>query len=667
MFVVLLGACGRPAADPQTDAANVLNVVAHDVSPPLRELANTAPSRLAADEVPEAEPVRRIPLKHMRTLAAVDSVVQTTMGAQPIAAPTANFEGLGAGLSGFTPGGVPPDTDGDIGPNHYMEVVNTSLAVFSRTGSLLLGPADTSVLWSGFNGECAHTDDGDATLRYDHFADRWVVAQFSLGADLNGPFFQCVAVSTTPDPTGTYNRYQFKLNAMNDYPKMGLWPDAYYFTFNMFGNDFLGGKVCAMDRAKMLAGAGDATMQCFDTGADYGGLLAADVDGKTSPPPGAPNYLVALNSEADLAYWKLHVDFAAPANSMLTGPISIPVSSYAPLCGGDSCVPQPGTTVKLDSLADRAMNRFVYRRFVDHESLVLSHSVKAGTSAGIRWYELRTPSAPTVFQQGTFAPGAAYRWLPSIAMDGSGNITAIYSTSSTSLNPGIRYAGRKASDPAGTFGLGEATLVTGGGAQSGLSRWGDYASLNIDPVDDCTFWGTHEYKREGGRSNWHTRIASFTLPSCSTFSVVANDAEHVAQGRSATYTINTATLAGAAQDVQLSTSDLPPGVTASLGPATLQSGTATMVTLTADATAAVGATHYTIVAAGTASSQILDVALTVDSAPSDDAGAGSGNSNGADDGGCCRTGNGEAPLGTTLVAFAVILVVGRRRRASRLV
>src|SRR5262245_41317454 len=366
-LIVLLAACnGGKSTEPQPDAAEVLNIVAHDVSPPLRELAKL-PSRRIAGEALEAEPVRPIPLKHFKTLSGHDPVIQTEMGAAPIVATTVNFEGMGAGMPGFTPGGVPPDTDGDIGPNHYMQVVNVSLAIFSKTGTVVMPAMDTGNVWSGFNGACAQTNDGDATVRYDHIADRWVIAQFSLGPQFNGPFFQCVAVSTSPDPTGTYNRYQFSLNALNDYPKVGLWPDAYYFTFNMFGAGFEGGKVCAMDRVKMLAGDTTATMQCFDSGPNYGGLLASDVDGKTMPPAGAPNYVVALNSDTDLAYWQLHVDFTTPANSTFAGPASITVASYSPLCGGGTCVTQPTGGSTLDSLADRAMNRFVYRRFPDHE------------------------------------------------------------------------------------------------------------------------------------------------------------------------------------------------------------------------------------------------------------------------------------------------------------
>lgn len=665
LLSVLLFACSeKPTAPSATDGGELVNLTGHDISPPLRELVKLPhPDQ---PDVDEYEPARRIPHPRMRKNPAPDPVVQSAMGLAPGVATIVNFEGMGAGLTGFTSGGVPPDTDGDIGPNHYMQVVNTSLTIFSRTGTMILGPANTSSVFSGFAGACGTSNDGDATVRYDHIADRWVVAQFSIGNNANGPFYQCVAVSTSPDPTGSYARYQFSYNALNDYPKVGLWPDAYYFTFNMFTtNAFLGGKVCAMDRTKMLTGAADATMQCFDAGANYGGLLASDVDGHTLPPAGAPNYVVALDTDTTLAWWQLHVDFATPANSTFTGPTSVTVSSYAPVCGGGTCVPQPGSTTQLASLGDRAMNRFVYRRFVDHESLLLSHSVTAAAGGGVRWYELRTPSTtPTVFQQGTYAPDGAYRWVPSIAMDASGDIAAIYTVSSSTIKPSIRFAARIPTDPAGTFGTAETEIVAGTGAQTGIDRWGDYSALNIDPVDDCTFWGTHEYHGVAGGGNWRTRIASFALPNCGSFALPHADDETVSQHGSASYPIASMTTAGAAQALTLTASGLPAGVTATFAPASVMSGGTAMIMLAADETAPLGPTHYTIVATSSTSSAMIDVALTVTAPMSLDAGnnGGSGDDGGQHGGGCCETSHGGSPLGSILIAGAVLGLVVRRRR-----
>ncbi len=658
----LLCGCGDKPARTAPDGGELVTLTAHDISAPLRDMVKLP--QPAQEDLDEYEPVGQIPHPHMRSTPAPDPVVQHAMGVAPAIATTANFEGMGAGLANFTPGGVPPDTDGDIGPNHYVQVVNTSLTVFSRTGTVMLGPAKTSSVFTGFNGACGTSNDGDATIRYDHIADRWVVAQFSIGNNANGPYYQCVAVSTSPDPTGTYARYQFNYNALNDYPKVGLWPDAYYFTFNMFpSGGFAGGKVCAMDRTKMLAGAADATMQCFDAGSNYGGLLASDIDGRMMPPAGTPNYVVALDTDTTLAWWALHVDFTTPANSTFTGPSSVTVASYSPVCGGGSCITQPSGGAKLASLGDRAMNRFVYRRFADHESLLLSHSVTAGNSGGVRWYELRTPATPTVFQQGTYAPDTAYRWIPSIAMDGSGDIAVIYTVASSSINPSIRFAARSPADPAGTFGTAESPIVDGTGAQTGINRWGDYSALNIDPVDDCTFWGTHEYHGTAGQGNWRTRIASFSLPSCGSFALGNAADQTVSQHGTATYPISSMTTAGIAQTLAMSATGLPAGVTATFTPASVMSGDTAMITLTADDTAPLGLTHYTIAAVSPTNSAMVDVALTVTAALPPDAGPSGGgdDAGGGQAGGCCETSHHDSPLGSMIIA-GVVLGLGLRRR-----
>ena len=645
--IALLAAC-TTTTTVSSDDVRVARSIAHDVSRPLGELALLP--QPAPDGVGEIDPVGVIPHPNIHLVTEPDPVLQRASMVHAVPAPVVNFEAMGAGMQNFQAGGFPPDTDGDIGPNHYVQVVNTSVAVFSRTGALLMGPMNTGSVWTGFNGACAQTNDGDATVRYDRIADRWVITQFSISGSTN---YQCVAVSTSPDPTGTYARYEFAYDALNDYPKIALWPDAYYFTFNMFpSGGFAGGKVCAMDRTAMVAGAMTASMQCFDSGASYGGLLVSDLDGATPPPAGAPAYVVALDGNTDFVYWQLHVDFQTPANSMFSGPMMVTTASYNPL----QAAVQPGGA-QLDTLSDRAMNRFVYRRFADHESLLLTHSVASGNGGGIRWYELRTPAMPTVFQQGTFAPDGSTRWMPSIAMDGAGGIAAIYSLTSSSVAPSIRYTGRAATDPAGMM-QDEGSIIDGAGGQSSISRWGDYASLNIDPSDDCTFWGTTEYTKEND-GTWHTRVAAFNLPSCGTFQIGSLDDEHVAQGGTATYTVQTTTIAGATQSVQLAAMGLPAGVTATFSPATVMSGAMATITLTADASAPLGASHYTVVATGSLSSTMSDVALTVDPE-----GMGSGSGTGdAKHAGCCSTSD-SSPVAPLLLGVGVMAVVLRRRRRT---
>jgi len=304
---------------------------------------------------------------------------------------------------------------------------------------------------------------------------------------------------------------------------MGVWSDGYYITYNIFNNaqTFAGSKACAFDRTKMLAGDPTATQQCFQLSTSYGGLLPSDIDGTTPPPAGSPNYFMNFGSNS-LNLWKFHVDFATPANSTFTGPTSIPVAAFNAACsGGGACIPQPSTSNKLDSLADRLMYRLAYRNRAGVESLVVNHSVAVGTNkrnqiTSVRWYEIRNPNgAPSVFQQGTLGTGdGIHRWMGSIAMDKLGDIALGYSASSGSVKPSIRYTGRLATDALGTMQT-ENIIQAGGGSQTGtLHRWGDYSAMTVDPIDDCTFWFTTEYLKANGSFNWSTRIASFKFSGC---------------------------------------------------------------------------------------------------------------------------------------------------------
>ena len=499
---------GGAYAQDQPSKMLVIRELKHDVSQPLR---NMQPTGAAA----AATALRVHPVLPTGTVAAPaetsDPALQTVTLPTVSATLGLNFEGLGQGQYGFGVTSAPPDTNGAVGATQYVQWVNTSFAVFDKnTGSLLMGPVPGNSLWSGFGGGCQNNNDGDPIAQYDKIANRWVLTQFSVSTT---PFLQCVAVSTTSDATGTYNRYAFQLPAFNDYPKMGVWPDAYYFSFNMFnasGTSFLGADACAMNRAAMLAGT-TAAMVCFQQGSSVGSLLPSDMDGTLQPIAGEPDFFVNFGTNS-LNLWKFHVDFTTPANSTFTGPTTLSVSSFTPLCNGGTCVPQPGTTTQLDSLADRLMYRFAWRKFPDgHESLVVTHSI----SSGIRWYEIQNPNVtPTVFQQGTYAPSAGTRWMGSIAMDQAGDIALGYSVSSSTIHPSVFFTGRVPSDASGTM-ESETAIVNGTGEQNaGLTRWGDYSAMTVDPVDDCTFWYTQEYMKTVGSFNWNTRIASFKFPGC---------------------------------------------------------------------------------------------------------------------------------------------------------
>jgi hypothetical protein len=444
-----------------------------------------------------------------------DPVVQRYFGALAMPTPILTFEGISVTTSACQC--APPDTNGDVGPNHYVQVVNAAYQVFNKSGTSIQAARNINTIFTGFGGPCEARNDGDPIVLYDSMADRWFINQFTFAP----PYYQCTAISTTPDPTGSYYRYAFLMSATDvyDYQKYGVWPDGYYMTANVFANaqTYLKPSAIAFDRDKMLQGQA-ATFQEFNPGNFYGMLLPSDMDGATPPPPGSPNYFATVSgSNNRLRLWKFHVDWGNPAMSSFTGPSNLITAPYDPnLCGGGPCVPQQGTTNKLDTLGDHTMFRLAYRNFGTHESLVTNHTVDVGGDhAGIRWYEVRSPNAsPFIYQQGTYAPDTTHRWMGSAAQDRDGNLAIGYSASKLTMFPAIRYAGRLASDPLGVLAQGEATLFAGTGSQTGTARWGDYSAMIVDPTDDCTFYYTTEYFAPSGPYNWRTRVGKFMFPGC---------------------------------------------------------------------------------------------------------------------------------------------------------
>ncbi len=424
---------------------------------------------------------------------------------------------------GFT-GVNPPDTVGEVGLSHYIQMINGGGgALFTihdkSTGAVVAGPTPLDSLGAGF---CANGL-GDPIALYDRLADRWLLSEFSSSGNR-----LCVYISQGPNPvTDGWFNYDFQAPSFPDYPKYGVWPDAYY-----VGTNETSTALYALDRAAMLVGQ-PATFQRL-TVPDLGGfgfqmVTPSDLDGAAPPPPGSPNYFMrhrddeSHNSGPDpsqdfLEIFEFRVDFQNAANTSVTGPFAIGVADFdSSLCGLTSfnCIRQPGTNTTLDPLREVTMWRVQYRNFGSHESLVsnLAIDVNGADQSGVRWFELRKVGAGPwmLFQEGTFAPDADSRWMGSAAMDISGNLAVAYNISSSSTFPGLRYAGRLAGDAPGTLTQGEASLVEGT-ASNGSNRYGDYASLNIDPADDCTFWFTGEYNNA---SAWSTRIGRFKFDSCS--------------------------------------------------------------------------------------------------------------------------------------------------------
>jgi hypothetical protein len=436
-----------------------------------------------------------------------------------------DFEGIPA--TGF----LPPDTVGAVGRSHYIQAVNTAFAIYDKSGTLLVGPLPINALWAGFGGACEKQNNGDPIVRYDHLADRWLVSQFALpGPDLH----QCVAISRTGDPVaGGWFLYDFPTIdtasgafVFPDYPKIGIWPDAYYMgTQRGFPNGGL--DVWAFDRERMLAGLPAGQVQ-FHVRAPSLFLIPSDLNG-AAPPAKTPNTFARhvdgqrFGGADRLELFDFHVDWTNPASSTFSLSGTLPTAPFdTVLCESTligRCIPQPGTDVRLESLTGWLMWRLQYRNFGTHESLVVNHTIdeNGNDHAGVRWYEMRRAGggAWSIFQQGNHAPDAVHRWMASAAMDSAGNIALGYSVSSREVFPGIRYAMRTPGDPPGSMGPGEVTIIAGSGSQTHSSgRWGNYSSLDIDPVDDCTFWYTSQYYAKTSVAGWRTRVANFKHPDC---------------------------------------------------------------------------------------------------------------------------------------------------------
>jgi len=315
------------------------------------------------------------------------------------------------------------------------------------------------------------------------------------------------------------------------------------------------------------------------------GLLPADLDGFNPPPAGSPNFFVGAMDDgagygapADaLTVWEFSVDFTTPANSSFGLSATIPIAPYDTQfgpCSGRSCIPQPGTTNKLDILSyrQRPMHRLAYRNLGTHEALVTNQSVEApGGIAGMRWWEIRDPSGtPVVYQEGTFAPGVSdgiHRWMGSIAMDEAGNMALGYSASDgTSTYPSVWYAGRLAGDPLGVLPQGEGSFIDGTGSQTGSERWGDYTSMNVDPDDDCTFWYVNQYVPATSSTGWQLRVGSFKFDECGTpdFYLGANPtSQAICAGTDAVFDISVGSVSSFTNPVTLAATNNPAGTTVS--------------------------------------------------------------------------------------------------------
>jgi len=477
--------------------------VYNDTSPPLTELVqmSTPPSQWEDGIVP----LLTIPPR-FEDQYEYDPSVQRINGSNALAIIVQNWDGVPA--QGF----APPDPSGAVGPNHYMEMVNVRFQIWNKTGTSLLGPANLGTIWAGFPGPwSSNLNDGDPIVVYDEAADRWLASQFSVPNFPFGPSYMLIAISVTNDPTGAWHRYGFTFPNFVDYPKFGVWPDGYYMSANAFSGSYIGVTAAVFERSQMLIGL-PAQMVFFQrsSGTSWS-MLPSDNDG-AAPPAGAPNYFGSIHDNARYGgtdgfdIYAFHVDWATTSNSTFTGPTFITTSPFS----GVSGIPQPPPGSTLDDLSVMTMNRLNYRNFGSHQSMVVCHTVNAGGGvAGMRWYEFRMPAASwTLFQEGTYSPDGTDRWMGSIAINSNGDMCLGYSVSSTSVMPEIRFTGRLSADPLGTMPITEETIFSSSGVQTGISRWGDYTQMSVDPVETDIFWYVNQYQPSTGSFNWRTRIAS---------------------------------------------------------------------------------------------------------------------------------------------------------------
>ncbi|HKK45029.1 MAG TPA: hypothetical protein VJ964_05875 [Balneolaceae bacterium] len=574
---------GRLRSTYRDSTVKINRSVRHDKS---RALLTVPDHYNRQESVVEKETHSENPKPRITVPEGAADIEQTSQGTKPSATLVKSFDGLGQdfrGPQGWIKLHNPSDNSLAVGPNHIVQIVNTRMAIFTKkgqkfssTGKVLAGPVKTRNVFRGFGGPCEQQNNGDAVVRYDQLADRWLIVmpifsriakevdrpllkagdparrsvigqqkQPGKAASLfvpppdtsqqvfrhrpgkrnkKGSYAMCYAVSTGPNPMGTYYRYEFVRQHFPDYPRPAIWPDGYYVPTSA-GDNVVKKQACVADRQKMLKGE-KATEQCVVIdGVNF--LNNADLEGKQLPPKGAPNIMMAAGGtqlkgdfEGDGIYtWKFHVDWNNPSQTKLSGPKKISVAPYHYLCDGQltNCVPQPGTDTHLDSQGDKLMSRLVYRRIDDQESIVAVHSVNASTGGGgVRWYEFRVDQQRDVklYQQGTYVPDNFYRWLGSPAIDKNGNIGIGYSFGGTPHFAGQRFVGRTPGDPKGILSMHENVLVEGKGAQTHTNRWEDYTQTAVDPSDDCTIWYVGDYFKKGSE-RYSTKIGAFQMPGCS--------------------------------------------------------------------------------------------------------------------------------------------------------
>lgn len=508
-----------------------------------RDLRTLPFAKKAKKERPEREPPAVVPVPLSGTnrsaaATAVDTGASTLAPNVPAPSTTANFDGLD--YPTFS-NGHPPDANGDVGPQYFIQAVNTSVGIYRKSDGVRVAAFSFDALMSQGNfGNLCDTDNfGDPVVLYDTFEDRWILTDFAFKLDaqnnvINPPgSFQCFAASKTGDPVnGGWNFYSINTTGgLGDYPKFGIWPDGLYMSANMFDyaasgcadpSCFQNVRVYAFNKAQMYGGAPAVQSVSFDAPSAEFTLLPANSRLQAgTPPSGSPNYFsVVWQFTNVISFYKFHVDWIRPALSTFSGPSkSTAPASWAT---APSTVPEQGGNA-LDTLRTRLMMQNQYTNLGGVESLWNSHTVRGSTTsqAAVRYYQVAVTGGnvgSTTTQASTFNPSTTVsRFIPSVAVDRAGDMAIGYSTSSSTTFPAIKYAGRLSDDAVNTITQTETSLIDGTGSQSGncdgtCTRWGDYSAMTLDP-DGCTFWFTSEYYATTGLND-RTRIGSFKFSQC---------------------------------------------------------------------------------------------------------------------------------------------------------
>jgi hypothetical protein len=492
------------------------------------KLPGVAVDHLIRPEREGREPATPVRQKQPLPGATEPSRASAPVSSAPVPAPSVTFKGLDFATWGA---GHPPDTVGDVGPNNFIQAVNTSIGIFSKIGGAPLAAFTFDAFFAGTGTACDADNQGDPTVVYDPQADRWIVADFAFTNANSPPFFECIAVSKTSDPvSGGWWFYAIRTDdALHpwfaDYPKMGIWPDGLYMTANMVqGNTFEEVRTWAFNRSDLEAGVPVRNV-VVDLGTDaHFTLMPSNMRTAVGAPPAGRENVLVSESGTLFAFevWKFHVNYSG-AGSTFTGPVNVSQSSYD--FNSPFTVPTPANP--LDALFDRMMMQAQYSNIGGNESVWVNHTVHccgAASPMGIQWAQLNVTGgtvATSPVQQQIYpsASDTLGRWMGSLAVDRNGDMALGYSVANATTNPDIRYAGRLSFDPLNSLPQTETTMLSGvmRGTQSGncggsCQRWGDYSAMTIDP-DGCTFWYTQEYYETTGL-NWQTRIGSFRFPAC---------------------------------------------------------------------------------------------------------------------------------------------------------